>query len=417
MKKMSIKSLVILLFTVFVIGCNMHSPKGVITDVTPVSKKLTLMIYMAADNDLEKWALKNLKQMERAGYEELNVVVLLDRSDGYDETDGNWTDTRLFEVTHDRGNGSGITSKRLSCEPLGLSASANTELDTGDWTVLKTFIEFSKEAYPAENYALIMWGHGAGIGSFAVDDRSKNSMILSELKKAVSNQGLCVIGFDTCFGGVLECVYELKDCAPFITGCPRMAPSQGWDYTMLLEEIEKESMEEKQIALSMSRASSIPAFVFDMSKVTGLFQNFEAFARELSYTINDSQSQQQMFETLYNSKSYNADTYPCDMFLEIRALASLFISSNSQNLNESAAALIQTIDNTLSSPNGTAAEVSVYFVPLESAGVLTGTHPSDYVKNQSNTSQCSFVKQSQWWVPTSGENSGSVLDKLFYTSF
>lgn len=398
-------------------ACTMPGPKGEIIDVTPVPKRLTLMVYMAADNDLEKWALKNLKQMERAGYEELNVIVLLDRSDGYDETDGDWTDTRLFEVTHDSGNGSNLVSKRLNCEPLGLSALEDTELDTGDFTVLKEFIEFGKKTFPAEKYVLIMWGHGAGIGSFAVDDRSKNSMILSELKKAVSNQDLCVIGFDTCFGGVLECVYELKDCAPFITGCPRMAPSQGWDYTKLLEEIEKGSMEENQIALSMSRASSIPAFVFDTSKVTSLFQSFEAFARELSYTINDSQSQQQMFETLYNSKSYNADTYPCDMFLEVRALASLFVSSNSQNLKQSAATLVQTIDNTLSSPNGTVAEVSVYFVPLESAGVLIGTHPSDYVKNQSIPGQCSFVKQSQWWVPAQGGNSGSVLDKLFYTVF
>ena len=43
----------------------------------PVPPKLTLMVYMAADNDLESHALANLKEMERAEYEQMTVLVLL----------------------------------------------------------------------------------------------------------------------------------------------------------------------------------------------------------------------------------------------------------------------------------------------------------------------------------------------------
>ena len=38
------------------------------------TKKLTLMVYMAADNDLESYALQNLKDMEHAGFSGMNIL-------------------------------------------------------------------------------------------------------------------------------------------------------------------------------------------------------------------------------------------------------------------------------------------------------------------------------------------------------
>ena len=81
----------------------------------PEDPKLTLVVYMAADNDLESYAIQNLKAMEHADFEKMNVLVLLDRSEGFDETNGNWTDTRLFELIHDDSDSNIIVSKRLSC--------------------------------------------------------------------------------------------------------------------------------------------------------------------------------------------------------------------------------------------------------------------------------------------------------------
>ena len=199
-------------------------------------KKLTLMIYMAADNDLESYALSNLKAMEKASFNNMNILVLLDRAEGYDETNDNWTDTRIFEVIHDEGNGSLIKSQRLDCPQLGLSASVNTELDSGKASVLKGFVEFGKEVYPAENYALIIWGHGTGWRAVAMDDHTGSFMRVYELDSALENKDLCVIGFDTCFGGVIENVYELKNCSDFTVACPGVTPGAGWNYKELLED-------------------------------------------------------------------------------------------------------------------------------------------------------------------------------------
>ena len=133
-----------------------------VKDNTKQAKKLTLLVYMAADNDLERHTIKNLKALEQADFDGINILVLLDRSEGYDETNDNWTDTRLFEVSHDSTNGASIVSKRIDCPPLGISKTTNVELDMGNYNVLRSFIDFAKANYSAEKYALIIWGHGTG---------------------------------------------------------------------------------------------------------------------------------------------------------------------------------------------------------------------------------------------------------------
>ena len=126
-----------------VIFCSCETQPEIVSVTNKNEKqKLTLMIYMAADNDLETYALQNLKMLEQAEFEKINVIVLLDRAEGYDETDGNWTDTRLYEVQSDKSPDSSIKSKRLLCPQLGLSYSEPTELDMSNPSVLKNFIDF-----------------------------------------------------------------------------------------------------------------------------------------------------------------------------------------------------------------------------------------------------------------------------------
>ena len=189
-------TLISFLFSFLFCSCLLENQSESVT--VSKEKKLTLMIYMAADNDLEKYALANLRSMEKISHEGVNVIVLIDRTEGYDETDGNWTDTRLFEVTHDASDDKSIKSKQLNCPQLGLSVSDTTELDMADYSVLRTFVNYATSIYKAENYALIIWGHGAGWRGATIDDHSDTYMSLKQLGQALGEQKLSVIGFDTC---------------------------------------------------------------------------------------------------------------------------------------------------------------------------------------------------------------------------
>ena len=377
-------------------------------DNTKPQAKLTLMIYMAADNDLESYALQNLKQMERADFSRMNVLVLLDRSEEYDETNDNWTDTRLFEVTHDSTNGSGITSIRLDCPPLGLSADTTTELDMGNYNNLKTFVEFAKSNYKAEQYALILWGHGTGWRAFAIDDKSNSYISVKELGLALKEQQLSVIGFDTCFGGAFEALYELKDCAQFIIGSPGLTPASGWDYKSLLQELSGGDFSPQETSAAMSHAILAEKTIIQTNELQPLLNNIEAFSKALARTITDEAARRSVLDILLNTKSYCYTQYPSDLFIDLFSMAQAFLNSTDEQLQAAALELSQ----------ATASKrIGIYFMPKTGEGTLAVTHPQAYIKNNSDQTQCAFIKQSNWWVPVKNGNSESLLDKLFYCSF
>lgn len=402
-----------------------------VTDITkppePGTADLTLMVYMAADNDLESYALENLRSMQKAAFKGINVLVLLDRSQSYDETEGDWSDTRLYEVIHaDNSNSAGIVSKQIDCPLLGLYCGMQTELDMANYSVLKGFIEFVKAQYLAKHYALIVWGHGTGwryasdqntSRAVAIDDKTQSYMSVHNLGLAVKDQGLSVIGFDTCFGGVLENVYEIKDSACFTVGSAGITPSLGWDYKKLLETLSEcnyqavdsdfESVS-REIALCMSGSSSAGTTVFENKKLDLLMTGFEEFACELAAAIKDSDSQKAVFDTLMSTKAYTYTQFPCDMYLDLYTMAEQYSVSESP-------ALVQTSQKLMAQTQGL--QIGVHFIPKLSNSTTAVSHSPAYVKNDAQTDQCAFIKESRWWVPTVSGNSGSVLDKLFYTVF
>ena len=375
-------------------------------------KELTLLVYMAADNDLESHALRNLKAMEQAEFSGMNVLVLFDRSQEYDETNDNWADTRLFEVSHDNTNGSSIISKRLACPPLGLTQDSATELDMGNYNVLKTFVEFVRTNYPAEHYALIMWGHGTGWRSasraVAIDDKSNSYICVHELGLALKDQQLDVIGFDTCFGSVFENLYELKDCARYIAACPGLTPASGWDYKKLLEGLAGINPQPKEIASRMAQSSPQKITITECSELSKIMTQLEDFSKALADTIIDEDSRRQVLETLLNTKSYCYTQYPSDLYIDIFSMAQAFTTSAEASVAAKAHQLAEVTSS---------CETGIFLIPKISQGALAPVHSQAYIKNQADTTQCTFIKESRWWVPTPNGDSGSLLDKLFYTVF
>lgn len=430
-------------------------------------KPLTLMVYMAADNDLESYALENLKMLEQGKSGSANVIVLLDRAEGYDQTNGDWTDTRLFEVCRDAGNGSLIVSRRLSSQELGLFYDNNTELDMANPYVLRKFVEFCKGKYEAEKYALIIWGHGTGwrysgdrgknaggsektdlpdislgeVKAVAIDDKTGSYMTVAELGKALRGQGLNVIGFDTCFGGVFENVYELKDCAEYTVACPGVIPSEGWNYKRLLEKIQtaseaqvissvasetssssgeapaKVELSSRSIAEAMSESSAVQTTIFINSKLPALMTSFEQFSRALSESIRNQNDRRTVLETLLASRAYRYFQYPCDLYLDFISMSALYKDSAESALQEAAKNLKIQAEEAAYCSEQIPPGIGIHFIPLISTHTTATKHSPEYVKNPNITGQGKFIQDSSWWVPTFQGNSDSLLDKLFYASY
>ena len=391
--------------------------------------KMTLLIYMAADNDLESYAIQNLKAMEHSSFENMNVLVLLDRAEKYDETNDAWTDTRLFELVHDETDSNFIVSKRLDCPILGISSTSQTELDMGNFNVLKNFITFAKNEYEAEKYSLIIWGHGTGwrysalptnhnsSRAVAIDDKSGSYMSVSQMGRALKNQGICVVGFDTCFAGVFENVYEIRNYAAYTVASPGVSPSSGWDYRYLLEDLSECSFNTKEIARIMAQCSLVNTTIFDNTKLYDVMEKFETFSEKLSGTITNAAVRNSVLDSFTQIQSYSYRQYPCDLFIDIRAMAQYYSASSNSSLQQASNNLMTSIDRAATTTSATQTQIGIHLISLIDSNVYASSHSIDYKKDYNNTDQCMFIKESQWWVPSLDGTSQSVLDKLFYWNY
>ena len=204
----------------------------------------TVMVYMCGDNDLEGAAIDDFNEMEQGLYNSLspyniyniNVIVLFDRIPGYDNTNGDWTDTRLYQILPD--NDPNIINSQLILD-LG-------ELDMGDPTILEAFINYSISNYPADYYALILWNHGDGwrkreaLKDKAVcwdDTNGSDFLSMDEVETALASTGeiIDLVGFDACLMGMVEVAYEIKDYSLVVVGSEEAEPDDGWPYTPIVQ--------------------------------------------------------------------------------------------------------------------------------------------------------------------------------------
>jgi Clostripain family len=114
-------------------------------------RKWTILVFMAADNDLDMAAQKDIHEMERLGSsDEVAIVVQVDRrGDGEDGA------ARRGLVT--RNPGWQRFDFKLASDLVSIG-----ETNTGDPSVLTDFIVWGVQTFPAERYALVIWNHGSG---------------------------------------------------------------------------------------------------------------------------------------------------------------------------------------------------------------------------------------------------------------
>lgn len=448
------KILFFLLISLLICACDTDfSGEGGTSSVKSSSPKVktagwTVFIYMAADNNLESDAITDFNEMERSSLpEDVNVLVLFDRSDSYESSNGDWSDTRLFKVTHDDEiNKTLIVSEELDCEELGLKAGEATELNMANPETLSGFLEFGRRSYPADNYALIIWGHGTGwrgdssVGSdsasggiepfraVAIDNDSSSYMTISQLASAIKEgtggEKLALLGFDTCFGMCVEAAYELSGTADFMLGTPSLVPGSGWDYTSVFDGFyESDRSTESFIeAISSCYAESYADYSYgafscvDLNKIPDLVEKFSSFAGDVACSIETKEERDKIYK-IFSSEcvSYFANSYPTDFYVDLSDALSCLDSAGIDGAVEIKAL----VDGALArswSACGKNASLAVFFCVETAQGVPQGSHPSMYVSDSRDTDVSRFVKDCSGYVPTT-ERTGSLLDRLFYTFF
>ena len=199
-------------------------------------EKWTVLTYQLADNDLEEGTLGDLEEMMEVGSQEgLDLVTLIDRSEGYYEGPA-------------AGMDDFTTAKLLHVVPGGVEEIEDLgEIDMGQPDTLAEFIRRGVTEFPADNYALIIGDHGGGWTGIGPDEDSGGAIIdLAGLSDAVGKgmdaAGLDrfdLLGFDACLMSTYEVATTMAPYAHFLASSQELEPGHGWDYrtfSMLAED-------------------------------------------------------------------------------------------------------------------------------------------------------------------------------------
>jgi hypothetical protein len=280
--------------------------------------KLTLLIYMAADNNLDKVAIDDLESLRQGSfYSEMDIVIQLDRWEFVDDK---------ATIRYHIKEGELTEIKRI------------VKSNTGDPKILKAFIEESAKAYPSEKLMVIIWSHGTGVDDYdvyerkreryfientqeieeiaiAFDDSAKDFLDNIELQKALSvDVKIDILGFDACLMGMFEIVYQLRNEANVIVGSQHLEPASGWDYPRLLEELSLEKnvhhLAEELVKLYANYYEredyDVTQSALDVAMVEEVAKNLDEFAKLLLEKI---ETKKTLKYTLLSSQLFYKNEY------------------------------------------------------------------------------------------------------------
>lgn len=305
----------------------------------------TIIYYSAADNDLESFMIGDVLEMQLIGStDEVNIVLQMDRAEGYDAVNGDWTDTRRFFVTAAQGATSsgdfqisqeafienlrtidpaefGATQEDLDAEiaafqelppsefeqvilglaappggnlaPVGLQLESLENLgetNSGDPADLVDFALWAIQNYPAENYMLIISNHGGGWTTIAVDEGSEgDGLTMPELDQAlaeiVGQSGIGkfdLVAFDACLMAQIEVFQVLAPYAEYTIASQEVIPGAGWEYVTPLQAL----VNNPQMSMEEFGKQVVDGYMNYYTNVLTDYNNFDLHLIDLSQVEN-----------------------------------------------------------------------------------------------------------------------------------
>ena len=215
----------------------------------------TVMFYSNADNNLESYIMRDMAEIKSAVRNEgsINLVTLIDRAAKY-STDSSvfgedFEGSRLYEFRE-----SGILRLGGGDYFPDIEAATDAELDLGSIDTLKNFILFAKHYYPARHTALVIEGHGSGIGDYPMyseravsyDNTSESYIPLRDFNLSLdAEESVELIVFDACYQNYVEIAYQIAPVrqnepatgfsAQWMVASPAEVIPEGFAYDRVLE--------------------------------------------------------------------------------------------------------------------------------------------------------------------------------------
>lgn len=210
----------------------------------------TVMVYISGDNNLEEYVVKDIElELAPTGSSaNIQVIALADRGPGYDKSRGDWQTTKLYHVTQ------GMVADSAS------AVADWGERNFGDKQTLIDFVKWTKANYPADHYALYLWGHGWNWhpGYVMQDDTNNDTLDMEEVEAALPSIGFIdMVGFDGCNMASIEVQMLWHGHATALAHSQEWVGWDGIEYDVVLAQLAANpNMTADQVAIATSQSAS-----------------------------------------------------------------------------------------------------------------------------------------------------------------
>ncbi len=202
----------------------------------------TILAYLDADNNLEGGIMYDLDELERGGgsTERVRVVALLDRAEGFDTSNGDWKDARLYEVKADKSDDAvTVYPPTLDSDPLAYLG----EVNMGQDATLLNFLVWGMRTFPAQRYAVELNNHGAAWAGTVSDDSHDGDILTMPELAAIFQRALQEAGRerfdllinDSCLMSSVENFAAISPYFDIVYSSPEIMNNPGFDLELMLD--------------------------------------------------------------------------------------------------------------------------------------------------------------------------------------
>lgn len=405
--------------------CNIHVPKS-----GPQKKDWTVLMYFNGRNDLEHDLVKNfLTAEEAADNKKMNMLAQLGRSGKTKENvDDDWTGVRRYEM--DKGNPTPYPGKRFITRLGEHDGKIDSKLikdlgdaDMSDKNTLAEFIEWGVKNYPAENYMIVLAGHGGGFTGSLPDDKSKKNMSLADTRAAFEQArektGVKpdVLLMDACLMGGVEAAGELANVAGYYIASEDVN-MDCFPMHKIMETTKKEMEKYRELSpegmaeAAVNQADSspyIPAVsAVKTDKIKDLTGSMKTLADALIKTDTDPEAIRNVVKNTKGASHDNPDLKPAADFKDMGDLCRRLLESQEikdKKLKKAAGDALRTYSETIfkqgatHDATGVMSGMTIYF-PVK--GFNYNGVDDTYLKNtdkaqyESTYKNLGFVKKTGW---------------------
>jgi len=242
-------------------------------------KKWTVLLYMDGNNNLFGPMYDAMKGLEGVGSnDDVNLVVELGGNPGNKPHSGGLLETvmgaamkdkkietvRRYYVTKDFSESDKIKSPVL--QDLGIQ-------DMGDPKVISDFLEWGIKKFPAENYAIVFFDHGAGFAGSMSDESTGHLMNTNQLKEVIDNAAAAagkkidLVNFDACLMAQVEVAHAMKDGASYMVASEETERGSAQPLPKVIKDLQAGSTDKPMDPADLARLFVYESFHQNQSEI------------------------------------------------------------------------------------------------------------------------------------------------------